>query len=107
MTDQSRYLAMALQQIGAQPAQGVAPQGPNVAGLQRMAQDRQAWEAANPGQSYMAHGIAQMGQNLANAPGRVADAFGSLGQVPGQALSGLQALVQRFGGGGMPATTNI
>lgn len=104
---ESQYLAQALQQMSAQPAQPASPQGPSLAGMQKMAQDRAAWEAANPGQSYMAHGIGQMGQNIMGAPGRVLDSIQGLGQIPGQAMSGLQQLAQRFGGGGLPPTTNI
>lgn len=105
--DQSQYLAQALQGMQSAPAAASAPAAPSLAQMQQMAQQKQAWEAANPGQSYEAHSISQMGQNLAGAPGRVMDAVGGLGQVPGQALSGLQALTQRFGGGGLPPTQNI
>lgn len=95
---QSQYLAQAIQQM-----QGQAPAAPtspamSLGDMQKMAQQKQAWEAANPGQSYMAHGLSQMGQNLMGAPGRIGDAVSGLAQLPGQAVSGLQALAQRFGG---------
>lgn len=96
---QSQYLAQALQSMGA-PAG--SPQGTPQMSLQQMqqiAQQKQAWEAANPGQSYMGHGLQQMGQNLMNAPGNVMGAIQNLGQVPGQVANGFQSLAQRFGGG--------
>lgn len=104
MDNQSQYLAQAIQSMQAQPSAAPAQPGMSLQQMQQMGQQKQAWEAANPGQSYMAHGIDQMGQNIMGAPGRVAGAIGNLGQVPGQAMSGLQALAQRFGGGGMPPT---
>lgn len=97
MADTSQYLAQALQQMQGQPATGSQPQGPSLQQMQQMAQQKQAWEAANPGQSYAAHGLQQMGQNLAGAPGRVMDGVQGLAQLPGQAMSGLQQLAQRFG----------
>ena len=98
---ESQYLVQALQQMGQQPAQpGSQPFALSLAQMQKMQQDKSAWEQANPGQSYMAHGLGQMGQNLAGAPGRVMDSLQGLGQIPGQAMSGLQALAQRFGGQG-------
>lgn len=105
---QSQYLAQAIQSMS-QPQGQPSTGGPSMSPQQmmQMQQQRQAWEAANPGQSYFAHGLGQMGQNLMGAPGRVADAFGSLGQLPGQAVNGLQALAQRFGGGGLPPTMDI
>lgn len=101
---ESQYLAQAIQGMQAPPAAAPAQPGMSLAQMQQMAQHKQAWEAANPGQSYAAHGIDQMGQNLMGAPGRVADAIGA---VPGTAMSGLQALAQRFGGSGLPQTQNI
>lgn len=104
MTDQSQYLAQVLQQMGqaAPQASGQVP-GMSLAQMQKMQQDRATWEVANPGQSYAAHGLGQMGQNLMGAPGNVADAIGGLGELPKQALSGLQALAARFGGTGQAA----
>lgn len=80
----SPYLVQALQQMQAQP-QAQPGGGLTLEQMQKIGQQRQAYEAANPGQSYMAHGIQQMGQNVMAAPGN--------------AMSGLQQLVQRFGGG--------
>lgn len=80
----SQYLAQALQQMQGQP-QAAQPQGMSLEQMQKIGQAKAAFEAANPGQSYMAHGIQQAGQNVMNAPGN--------------AMTGLQNLAQRFGGG--------
>ncbi len=84
MADQSQYLAQALQQMQGQPAIN-QPQGMSLQQMQDVAKQKAAFEAANPGQSYMAHGLQQAGQNVMNAPGN--------------AMTGLQQLAQRFGGG--------
>jgi hypothetical protein len=80
MTDRSQYLAQALQAIGGsqQPPQGMlsAPQ------MQQIAAQRHAFEAQNPGQSYAAHGLQQLGQSLMGAPAAIAAA-------PGNVASGL------------------
>lgn len=82
--DQSPYLVQALQQM--QQSQPAAPQGPSLS-PQQMAQvvkQKQAWEAANPGQSYIAHGFQQMGQNIMGAPQNVMSGLGRLAQtLPG------------------------
>lgn len=82
--DQSRYLVQALQSLAAPQS---APAGPSVdlAGMQKAVGQRKAWETANPGQSYMAHGFGQLAQNLRGAPGAAMAA-------PGNALQGLQGL---------------
>lgn len=67
----SQYLAQALEAMGSQPALSSAP-APDFAAMQKQAEAAKAWKAANPGQSYMAHGLGQMGQNLQAAPGRMA-----------------------------------
>lgn len=70
----SPYLAQALAQMKAQP-DIQTPQAAPMINMQAMKQgmaDKAAWEAANPGQSYMGHQVHQMGQNLAALPGRLA-----------------------------------
>ena len=90
MADRSQYLAQALQAMQA-PTPDAQPTGPSLQQMQQVAQQRQAWEAANPGQSYMAHGFQQMGANIAQAPQ-------NLMAAPGQAMGGLQRLAQSFRG---------
>lgn len=95
MADQSsQYLVQALQQMqaGAQP-QAQAPTGPSLQQMQAIHKDRQAFELANPGQSYMAHGVSQMGQNIMGAPQ-------ALMQAPQNAMSGFAKLAQGFKPGG-------
>lgn len=67
MTDQSQYLAQALAAMQAQP-QVSTGQPPNLVAMQHQAQQKQAWEAANPGQSYMGHNLSQMGQTAMGGP---------------------------------------
>lgn len=105
MDDRSQYLAQALQGMSQPPPQQ-APQGMSLQQMQDVAQKRKAFEAANPGQSYMAHGFQQMGQNIANAPGNLMQAGQNLAALPGQAASGFQKLVQGLpglAGGGQPS----
>lgn len=99
MADQSPYLVQALQQMGQQP-QGLTYQGPNLQQMQAIAQKKQAWEAANPGQSYMGHGLEQMGQNLMNAPGNLVQGAQNLAGLPGQAMTGFQKMIQGLPGMG-------
>lgn len=97
--DRSQYLVQALQQLqGAPTAQ--APQGMSLQQMQDVAQKRQAWEAANPGQSYMGHGLQQMGQNIMGAPGAMMQGARNLGAIPGQAAGGLQNLIKGLPGFG-------
>lgn len=80
----SPYLVQALQALS-QPAQ--QPQsGLALPQMQKLAQQAQAWQAQNPGQSYMAHGLQSLGQNVMNAPGN--------------AMNGLRNLVQGLPGMG-------
>lgn len=100
--DRSQYLAQALQSMGQQPPQAQAPQGMSLQQMQDVAQKRKAFEAANPGQSYMAHGFQQMGQNIGNVPQTLANAGQNLAGLPGQAMGGFQKMVAGlpgFGGG--------
>ncbi len=82
MADQSQYLVQALQQMqaGGQPQAQAPTMTPQQ--MQQVMQQRQAFEAANPGQSYMAHGLQQMGQNVM--------------QAPQNAMSGLARLAQGY-----------
>lgn len=93
--DRSAILAQALQSMGQQPAIQ-APPPPDLAAIQRAGQAKQAWEAANPGQSYMGHNLQQMGQNVMDAPGKLMAA-------PGNAMGGLADLAKRLGVGGQAA----
>lgn len=86
----SPYLAQALAQMKAQP-DAQQPQGPDLMAMQKASQAKDAWQAQNPGQSYMGHTIGQIGQNLAGIPQR-------LGQIPGQ----LAALPSQIMGQGQP-----
>lgn len=115
MADQSQYLAQALQSMGQQP-QAPTYQGPNLQQMQAIAQKKQAWEAANPGQSYMGHGLEQMGQNLMNAPGNLVQGAQNFAALPGQALNGFQKMIQGLPGygklgpqqyAGVPDTSNL
>jgi hypothetical protein len=87
--DRSQYLVQALQSLG-QPA--AAPPDPLVSPQQlaQIGKDRKAFEAANPGQSYMAHGFQQMGRNVMAAPG-------NLMAAPGNAAHGLADLARHLG----------
>lgn len=80
----SPYLVQALQGMAAPQS---APSGPSMdlAGMQKAVDARKAWQAANPGGNYMAHGFGQLAQNLRSAPGAVMAA-------PGNVLKGLQGL---------------
>lgn len=90
--ERSPYLAQALQAMSAPPP--ASPAGPDLAAMQRMAQQRGAWEAANPGQNYLKHQIGQIGQGVMQAPGRIMAAPGNVGR----ALGGLFGLGQAAGG---------
>lgn len=82
--DRSQYLAQALQSLG-QPAP--APPDPLISAdqLAQIGKARKAYEAANPGQSYMAHGLQQAGQNLMAAPGNAMSGFANLARQLGAA----------------------
>lgn len=83
MDPRSQYLVQALQGM-AQPAQQQSPQGLSMGQMQQIAKNRASFEAQNPGQSYMMHGLGQMGQNVMNAPGNVMSGFQKLVQgLPG------------------------
>lgn len=87
MVDQSQYLAQALQELqaGAQPQPTEQP-GMSLAQMQAMQKDRAAFELANPGQNYMAHGLQKMGQNVMQAPQNAISGFAKLAQsLPGMA----------------------
>lgn len=86
--DRSTYLNQALQSMAQAPQQG-APGMPDLAAMQSAAQERQAWEAANPGQSHAKH---KLGQMMAGVTGAPSAAFGALGQLPSHALGGLLGL---------------
>lgn len=75
--DRSQYLAAALQSLG-QPAP--EPPDPLISTqqLSQIGKSRKAFEAANPGKSYMAHGLKSAGQNLMDAPGNAASGFADL-----------------------------
>jgi hypothetical protein len=66
MMDRSQYVMQALQAM--QAPQQQAPQGPDLAGMAAQAQQRQAWEKANPGQSYMKQGLASAMAGVKGAP---------------------------------------
>lgn len=82
--ERSQYLAQALASMGSDPAPAQQA-GPDLMAMQKQAEAAKAWKAANPGQSYMAHGVNQMGQNLKAAPGN--------------AMGGLFGLAKAFGAG--------
>lgn len=88
--DRSQYLAAALQAMG-QPQQQAPQGGMSLQQMQDVTQKREAFEKANPGQSYAMHGLKQLGQNVLGAPGALAAA-------PGNALSGLQNLAKGLPG---------
>ena len=79
--ERSPYLQQAMQVMQAAPQQ---QQGPDLGAMMQQAKARQAWEVANPGQSYMRHNLGQMAQNIRGVPGQLA-------QVPGN-LQGLFSL---------------
>ena len=81
--ERSPYLAQALANMDGGQVQG-AP-APDLMAMQKQAEAAKAWKAANPGQSYMAHGAQQMGQNMQAAPGN--------------AMGGIFGLAKAFGGG--------
>jgi len=86
--ERSQYLAQALQSMGQAPSMQM--QTPDLAAMQQTMDARKAFEAANPGQSYMAHGLQQMGQNVMAAPRNMMAA-------PGNVMSGMSDLAQRLG----------
>jgi hypothetical protein len=75
--DRSQYLVAALQNMG-QPQAQPQPQGLSIGQMQGIAKQRSAFEAQNPGQNFMAHGIRQMGSNVMAAPGNVASNLAGL-----------------------------
>jgi len=89
--DRSQYLIQALQNMGQAPA---APQqaAPDLTAMASAAQDRQAWEQANPGQSHAKHKLGLLMSGLQNAPG-------GLLAAPGNAVGGLLAAPRNLGGG--------
>lgn len=91
--ERSPYLVQALQALQAPPP--AAPAGPDLAALKKMGDAKAAFEAANPGQSFMANNLQQMGQNVMQAPQ-------NLMAAPGNAMSGLGALAQRLKVGPAP-----
>lgn len=78
---QSKYLAQALQAMGAGPA----AQSPSIdlASMQKAAQEREQWATANPGQSYMMHNLGQAGDALMQAPGAAMQGLSRLGSMFG------------------------
>lgn len=86
--DRSQYLTQALQNMGQQPAASPMP-GPNIGAMAAAADERKAWEAANPGKSHAKH---KLGQMMAGVTGAPSAAFGAIGQLPGAALGGLMGL---------------
>lgn len=81
--DRSAYLAQAIQAMQQGTPAPTAPQGLSPQQMAQAVQQRQAWEAANPGQSYMAHGLQQLGQNFQNAPSAILQGARNLGSLPG------------------------
>lgn len=86
--ERSAYLSQALQSM-AQAPQTAPPQGPNLGAMAASADERKAWEAANPGKSHADHKLAGL---LAGLGGPESAAFGLLGQFPGAGLGGLLGL---------------
>lgn len=82
----SPHLMQALQQMQAAPE--IAAPSIDVQALAQAAKKRKAFEAENPGQSYIKHQIGTMTGNLKAAPGNV---VGAIRGVPGQ-LAGLFSL---------------
>lgn len=78
--ERSQYLAQALAAMSAQPQAGMMQPDLGDTGQQSMA--AQAWKAANPGQSYLLHGLQQAGQNIMDLPQRLGGLF-SLGKAAG------------------------
>lgn len=112
--DSSPYLVQALQQMqGQQPAQ--TPPGLSLGQMQQIADKRKAFEAANPGQSYMGHGMMQLGQDVMNMPSTLMQAGRNIAAVPGQIGSGFSNLLSKIPGltaqpmqyGGVPTPTNL
>lgn len=75
--ERSPYLAAALQALDQPPPK---PREPLLTPQQlaQIAKDRKAFEAANPGQSYMAHGLKSAGQSLLDAPRNAVSGFAEL-----------------------------
>lgn len=67
---QSPYLVQALQSLGQVPEASQAP-GMDPQALAGVLKQRKAYEAANPGSSYLGHNLMQTGRNLMAAPGNV------------------------------------
>jgi len=86
--ERSQYLAQALQSMGSDPLQ--QGQSPDLSEMKKIAEARKAFEAANPGQSYVANGMQQMGQNIMGAPA-------AMSAAPGNVMSGMGDLAKRFG----------
>jgi hypothetical protein len=68
--DRSAYLAQLLQ-ASPQAQQGPSAPGMDLAAMAGAAQQRKAWEAANPGGNYFGRNLAQAGRNVMAAPGNV------------------------------------
>lgn len=75
--DRSQYLAQALQAMGSAPPSASAP-AMDLGAMKASADQRRAWEAANPGKSHLKHSIGQAGGALAGAPGAALSNLSSL-----------------------------
>lgn len=84
--DGSPYLAQALQSLG-QPAPGPTASPFDPIAMQRLRQTAQAYQAQDPGGSYLGHNLMQAGRNLMGAPDRLGDSLSG----------GLGALARMFG----------
>jgi hypothetical protein len=82
------YVNQALQSM-AQAPQAQAAQGPSLGAMAASAEERKAWEAANPGKSHASHKLAGL---LAGLGGPESAAMGLLGQLPSAGLGGLLGL---------------
>lgn len=79
--ERSPYLAQALQGM-AQPAPQAQP-APDLAQMAGAARQRQAWEAANPGQNYARHQLGALMAGVKAAPGNVMSAPANLAGLLG------------------------
>lgn len=71
--------------------------------MKQQADARKAWEAANPGQSYISHGFGQLATNLQNLPQTLAKVPGTLAAVPGNIGQSFGQLAKGLIGQGGPA----
>jgi hypothetical protein len=78
----SQYLAQAL--AGMQPPPPQPTPGVDLGSMKGAAEQRKAWEAANPGQNFARQRLGEIVANVQGVPGRIA-------QVPSQ-LAGLFSL---------------